>query len=194
MQINDSISGRAATGLNDKAFALDAEQAEKSIASYEAQVQGLVVKLDASRTEFSTFVDKAGQYDREAEAIESGMAATMRDGGNVDKVALNAASARAKAHASRQAAEMVRNEILRTEQNLQIRQTALSAAEQNRAGIVFRAKAQDYARAVTALRPMVNELRDLASLARMSWRDGMGLIPDFSNPEVAGIRFDIKGV
>jgi uncharacterized coiled-coil DUF342 family protein len=189
--INDSVSGRASTSLSDKTFALDATQAEASIASLQEQVSELTAKIDVSRVEFSTFADRAVQYDRDADGIENGMAAVMRDGGNVDKAALQAATARSKAHAARQTAENVKNDIARLESNLQIRQTALGAAVQNRAGILFKARAQHYARAVTELRPLVEELRELAALARISWHDGMGLVPNFALPEVAGIRFDI---
>jgi hypothetical protein len=189
--INDSVSGRASTGLNDKTFALDATQAEASFASLKEQAADLSIKIGAARIEFSTFIDKAVQYDADATEIENSMAAAMRDGGNVDKDAVRAATARSKAHVARQTADNVKKEIPLLEENLKLRQKALEAAEQNVAGIVFRAKAQAYARAVTELRPLVDELRELAWQARMSWRDGYGLIPDYALPEVAGIRFNI---
>jgi hypothetical protein len=189
--INDSISGRASVGLNDSAFALDAAQAEKTVASLAAQVQELQGKAQAASIEYATFVEKASQYNREADEIEGGMADTMRSGGDVDKVSLRAASARSKARAALQAAQMAKAEEEKIEINLQVRYRALEGAVRGRAGIVFRAKAQEFASAIVKLRPAVNELRELASLSGMTWNDGTGLVPNFAVPEVAGIRFDI---
>jgi hypothetical protein len=189
--INDSISGRASVGLNDSAFELDATQAEKTVASFAAQVRELEGKAQAAGIEYTTFVDKAAQYTRDADDIESGMADTMRSGGDVEKVSLRAASSRSKASAALQAAQMAKAEKEKIEINLQGRYRALEGAERGRAGIVFRAKAQEFARAVVELRPAVAELRELALLAGMTWNDGTGLVPNFAVPEVAGIRFYI---
>jgi chromosome segregation ATPase len=177
--------------LDDEAFALDSTNAEASITSFNEQIAELLKTIDASRVEFTGFIAKAADYDHEAVGLENGMADAMRNGIDVDRVSLKAASARSKARAARQTAENIKNEITRLEANLQIRQTGLGSAEQNRAGIVFRSKAQEYARAIVALRPLVEELRELGMLARMPWRDGMGLLPDYASPEIAGIRFDI---
>jgi chromosome segregation ATPase len=178
--------------LSDESFQLDAASAERSIESFNAQIDDLVGKLDKSRVEFTKFVDLADKHSKEADAIEARMVTLMRSSKNTDEPAAEAAALRVKARAATQAAEQIRVEIQRTEVHLQQRQTAINQAERNRAGIELRAKAQQFARAIVELRPMVIELMDLATLAGTSLHAGRGLVPDFSVPEVAGLRFDLS--
>ncbi|MCO4875778.1 hypothetical protein VOI32_15625 [Paraburkholderia caribensis] len=177
--------------LDDESFSLDAASAERSIESFNAQIAELLAKLDKSRNEFTKFVDLAEKHSKEADAIEAKMVGLMRNGKGTDEPAAEAAALRVKARAATQAAEQIRVEIQRTEVHLQQRQTAAGQAERNRAGIELRAKAQEFAKAIVALRPMLNELSGLATRAGTSLHAGRGLVPDFSVPEVAGLRFDL---
>ncbi|BDC38934.1 hypothetical protein [Paraburkholderia terrae] len=177
--------------LHDPSLKLDAASAEKSIASFGAQIVELGQQLDAARQEYTKFVDASQQHSRAADEIEAGMASLMREGGNTDKTSLQAAGLRVKARAATRAGEMALADIQRIENALQVRQAALMAAERSRAGIVLRAKAQEYALEIIKLRPMIAEMMDLAGKAGTSVQLGYGLVPNFAVPEVAGLRFDL---